>query len=216
MSVADTGHFLCRLDPAHPFPYLPSGSLNIAVELRDPADVSNETCGMCAIVNIPSSLPKWIEVPPGYGATCASCSMREHRAAWHCRPRVSEPRMSIEVPPGEGVTCAPISGMFCPLSDRYSSPCCRHCCTLRCKPSSPRVCRGRETWQHGFVPLEEIITRNLDCLFAGMAIESAHTFRVTRNAELDRQEDDVEDLLDMIADEVRACALVIGHRKRQR
>ena len=49
-------------------------------------------------------------------------------------------------------------------------------------------CRGRETWQHGFVPLEEIITRNLDCLFAGMEIESAHTFRVTRNAELDRQE----------------------------
>lgn len=53
------------------------------------------------------------------------------------------------------------------------------------------------------MPLEAIIIQNLDCLFAGMAIVSAHSFRVTRNAELDRQEDEAEDLLDMIADEVR-------------
>lgn len=51
--------------------------------------------------------------------------------------------------------------------------------------------------------LQAVITQNLNCLFAGMRIESAHCFRVTRNAELDRQEDEAEDLLDMIADEVR-------------
>ena len=65
-------HAKCRLDPAHPFPYLPSGSLNIAVELRDPSESSKAHAhrSMAAIVNIPSSLPKWIEVPPEYGATC--------------------------------------------------------------------------------------------------------------------------------------------------
>ena len=66
------------------------------------------------------------------------------------------------------------------------------------------MCRGQEAWQYGFVPLERIIMDNLRCLFGGMAIESAHTFRVTRNAELDRQEDEAEDLLDMIADEARS------------
>lgn len=65
------------------------------------------------------------------------------------------------------------------------------------------MCRGNSSWDHGFVPLEKVIIANLDCLFAGMAIESAHSFRVTRNAELDRQEDEADDLLDMIADEVR-------------
>ena len=64
---------LRRLDPAHPFPYLPSGSLNIAVELRDPDVGKHEQFrGMCAIVNIPSSLPKWIEVPAEHRTECAS------------------------------------------------------------------------------------------------------------------------------------------------
>ena len=46
------------------------------------------------------------------------------------------------------------------------------------------MCSGQECWQHGFVPLEKIIMQNLNCLFAGMSIHSAHTFRVTRNAEV--------------------------------
>jgi polyphosphate kinase len=71
-----------RLDPAHPFPYLPSGSLNIAVELRDPGDKAHEFLGMAAIVNIPASLPKWIEVPPHYGATCAVL----HLSCVPCQP----------------------------------------------------------------------------------------------------------------------------------
>ena len=32
---------------------------------------------MCAIVNIPSSLPKWIEIPPRFGATYALCDTHE-------------------------------------------------------------------------------------------------------------------------------------------
>lgn len=31
-----------KLDPAHPFPYLPSGSLNLAVTLEDPREQSGD------------------------------------------------------------------------------------------------------------------------------------------------------------------------------
>ena len=50
----------------------------------------------------------------------------------------------------------------------------------------------------------QIIINNLSRLFGGMKIISAHTFRVTRNAELERHEEDADDLLDMIAVELRA------------
>lgn len=71
-----------RLDPAHPFPYLPSGSLNLAVELRDPSEAVLEPRGMCAIVNIPSSLPKWIEVPSEYDGTCGPPRRCPHTSLW--------------------------------------------------------------------------------------------------------------------------------------
>lgn len=46
-----------------------------------------------------------------------------------------------------------------------------------------------------WVPLEELIRWRLDKLFPGMDVESAHLFRVTRNADMDVDEDDAEDLL---------------------
>lgn len=56
---------------------------------------------------------------------------------------------------------------------------------------------------HAFVALEQIIAANLDCLFGGMIIESTHAFRVTRNADIDRHEEEADDLLEMITDEMR-------------
>ena len=56
---------------------------------------------------------------------------------------------------------------------------------------------------HAFISLEQIIAANLDCLFGGMAIDSTHAFRVTRNADVDRHEDEADDLLEMITDEMR-------------
>uniref|UniRef100_A0A7S2ALC2 ATP-polyphosphate phosphotransferase n=1 Tax=Pycnococcus provasolii TaxID=41880 RepID=A0A7S2ALC2_9CHLO len=52
-------------------------------------------------------------------------------------------------------------------------------------------------------PLEEIVRANLDSLFGGMQVVSTHLFRVTRNAELERHEEEAEDLLDMISEEMR-------------
>ncbi|WP_022835324.1 polyphosphate kinase 1 [Salisaeta longa] len=53
------------------------------------------------------------------------------------------------------------------------------------------------------VPLEQIITHNLDALFRGMTVAAAHPFRVTRNADIRRDEEEADDLLEMISDELR-------------
>jgi len=56
---------------------------------------------------------------------------------------------------------------------------------------------------HLFVNLEQIIRHNLDELFQGMKIIEAQPFRVTRNADVERDEEDAEDLLELIEQELR-------------
>ncbi|MFC4856495.1 RNA degradosome polyphosphate kinase [Actinophytocola glycyrrhizae] len=46
-----------------------------------------------------------------------------------------------------------------------------------------------------FLPLETLIAAHLDNLFAGMQVTEVHAFRVTRNADLEVEEDQDEDLL---------------------
>ncbi|CAN5115900.1 RNA degradosome polyphosphate kinase [soil metagenome] len=48
---------------------------------------------------------------------------------------------------------------------------------------------------HRFVPLEDIIAEHLKRLFPGMEVLAVHTFRVTRNEDLEVEEDDAENLL---------------------
>ena len=59
-----------------------------------------------------------------------------------------------------------------------------------------------ETPYH-FVPLEQVMLHNLPTLFKGMEIIAAHPFRLTRNADVERNEDEAEDLLNMISEELR-------------
>lgn len=54
-----------------------------------------------------------------------------------------------------------------------------------------------------FLPVEQLITHHVSELFAGMDVVSAHPFRITRNADLRRDEEEAEDLLAMISDELR-------------
>lgn len=54
-----------------------------------------------------------------------------------------------------------------------------------------------------FVPLEQVIIHNLDALFTGMDIVAAYPFRVTRNADIARNEEEADDLLEMISEELR-------------
>jgi polyphosphate kinase len=54
-----------------------------------------------------------------------------------------------------------------------------------------------------FLPLEALIARHMDELFPGTQVDGVHAFRVARNADLWREDDDAEDLLEMISEELR-------------
>jgi polyphosphate kinase len=49
--------------------------------------------------------------------------------------------------------------------------------------------------EHKFVWVEQVIAANLDRLFPGMEIVSAHPFRITRNNDMEIQEEEADDLL---------------------
>jgi len=56
---------------------------------------------------------------------------------------------------------------------------------------------------HGYVPLEEVMAHSLDRLFPGMEIDTYEIFRVTRNANTEREEEEADDLVSMIEAELR-------------
>jgi polyphosphate kinase len=72
------------------------------------------------------------------------------------------------------------------------------------------------------VPLQEIIAHNLGDLFPGMEIVDVLPFRVTRNAEAERDNEDAEDLLEQIQQQLkerrfaRVVRLEIGARHESR
>lgn len=53
------------------------------------------------------------------------------------------------------------------------------------------------------VPLEQVIAHNLENLFPGMQIQEYYPFRVTRNADLEVEEDEADDLMLAIEQELR-------------
>src|SRR5579885_3555553 len=53
-----------------------------------------------------------------------------------------------------------------------------------------------------FVPLEDVIGAHLDLLFPGMEVQDRFTFRVTRNEDLEVEEDDAENLLTALEKEL--------------
>ena len=54
-----------------------------------------------------------------------------------------------------------------------------------------------------FVPLEDVLADNLDLLFPGMDTELCELFRITRNANTERDEEEADDLLALIESELR-------------
>ncbi|MDJ0863423.1 MAG: polyphosphate kinase 1 [Gammaproteobacteria bacterium] len=57
--------------------------------------------------------------------------------------------------------------------------------------------------ENTFVTLDDVMANNLDLLFPGMEIESCEFFRVTRNANVELDEEEADDLLEMIETELR-------------
>jgi polyphosphate kinase len=117
------------IDPAHPFPFVSSLSLNLLVTIRHPADDQ-----------------------PGDGDAG--------------EPDTALAR--IKVPVGSGV---------------------------------PRFVRVGE--RNEFVLLEDVIAHNLDLLFPQLEIAKSELFRVSRNANAERDEEEADDLLALIETELR-------------
>ncbi len=66
----------------------------------------------------------------------------------------------------------------------------------------PIINRWMEADPGRFVPIEEVIAAHLDLLFPGMEVIAHHTFRVTRNEDLEVEEDDAENLLKALEQEL--------------
>ncbi len=66
----------------------------------------------------------------------------------------------------------------------------------------PIINRWMEADAGRFVPLEEVIAAHLDLLFPGMELIAHHAFRVTRNEDLEVEEDDAENLLKALEKEL--------------
>lgn len=54
-----------------------------------------------------------------------------------------------------------------------------------------------------FISMREVISRFAERLFPGMEILDSLVFRITRNADIERDEEDAEDLLEMVTEELR-------------
>ncbi len=70
---------------------------------------------------------------------------------------------------------------------------------VKVPPNFPRLLNSQG---QRFVPLEDVIAAHLDLLFPGMEIVQHHTFRVTRNEDVEVEEDDAENLLDALEREL--------------
>jgi len=54
-----------------------------------------------------------------------------------------------------------------------------------------------------FVPIEQVIAHHIEALFKGMEVRGVYPFRVTRNADVRRDEEEADDLLEMISERLR-------------
>ncbi|HLV55499.1 MAG TPA: RNA degradosome polyphosphate kinase [Actinotalea caeni] len=72
----------------------------------------------------------------------------------------------------------------------------------RGKPRSPDDVTAEMATESSFVPIEDVIASFLDYLFPGMDVVEHHVFRVTRNEDLEVEEDDAENLLKALEKEL--------------
>ncbi|MEO6913505.1 MAG: polyphosphate kinase 1, partial [Candidatus Baltobacteraceae bacterium] len=80
-----------------------------------------------------------------------------------------------------------------------------HFARVKIPPTLPRFVpvEPAPEGQRWFVLLEDLIAHHLDALFPGMDVRESYLFRVTRDADLDLQEDEADDLLAAIESELQ-------------
>ena len=67
----------------------------------------------------------------------------------------------------------------------------------------PVPLKNGELAPHAFVLLEDIIARHVDMIFPGVRLKGVYAFRVTRNFDIEIDEEEAEDLLQTIQQELR-------------
>jgi polyphosphate kinase len=102
-----------------------------------------------------------------------------------------------------------ISGLSLNLAVVVSNPATgkQHFARVKVPPVLPRFLRvphehGDDDDRADFVPLEDVIAAHLGMLFPGMDVVRHSTFRVTRNEDLEVEEDDAENLLQALEKEL--------------
>ena len=73
---------------------------------------------------------------------------------------------------------------------------------IKVPPILPRYVSTNTTGSLRFIPIEELIVIHLQELFPGMLIQDHYTFRVTRNQDIELDEEDTDDLLDTLEQEL--------------
>jgi len=89
------------------------------------------------------------------------------------------------------------------LSDKAKKTGERRIAFLQLPPFLPRFVPIDTPVGYNFVLMESIIKVNAEVLFPGLSIEASHTFRVTRDADIEIAEDEAEDLLSEIAEQIK-------------
>ncbi len=81
-----------------------------------------------------------------------------------------------------------------------------HFARLKIPPNQPRFLPVPGTKRNApalFLPIEQLIAHHINELFPGLEMVSVHPFRVTRNADVRRNEEEATDLLAIISEELR-------------
>lgn len=73
---------------------------------------------------------------------------------------------------------------------------------VKVPPSLPRFLPTRSSLASRYIPLEDLIAAHLDELFPGMDVLEHYAFRVTRNQDLEVEEDEAENLLNALEQEL--------------
>jgi polyphosphate kinase len=94
-----------------------------------------------------------------------------------------------------------ISGLSLNLAVVVRNPASGHQHFARVKVP-PLLARFLEAGPQRYVPLEDVIAAHLEELFPGMEVLAHHMFRVTRNEDLEVEEDDAENLLQALEKEL--------------
>ncbi len=82
---------------------------------------------------------------------------------------------------------------------------------VKVPPNVPRLIKVEGAEQH-YVMLEDVIGAHIEALFPGMKVQECQPFRITRDADLEIEEDEAGDLLKMVEQQLRQRRFGFGVR----